>query len=124
MNARRWTSAIAVALLVLFVSGPYWRDYSALAFGLGPCILIYFALLILYPAAARLWLCLGGAIAGGMILGGVIFMALGQFRDGWNLFGVMLWSGPVLFIIGGVAGFWMTRKLTEPDESSEQQFRT
>ena len=92
-------------------------DYSKLGFCLAIAILIYLGLLKSFPAVARVWFALGGAIGGALIVGSLWFSMIFPFRDGWNLFGFAIWSGLVMIVVGGVLGFWLVGLLTEPPTS-------
>jgi hypothetical protein len=58
------------------------------------------------PVLARILLALGGALAGSFLSPALLYLMIQPFRDGWNLFGLMLWGVPILFVGGGIAGFF------------------
>ena len=93
------------------------RDYSKLGFCLAIGILTYLGLLKSFPDIARVWLALGGAIGGAMIVTSLWFSMIFPFRDGWNLFAFAAWSGLVMIVGGGVLGCWLVGLLTEPLKS-------
>lgn len=105
-----WLFIGASTYLILMAT----TDYSKLGLCLAIGILIYLGLLKMFPDAARVWLALGGAFGGAMIVGSLWFSMISPFRDGWNLFGFAIWSGLLMIVIGGVLGFWVTGLLTEP----------
>jgi len=112
MTSAHWIGAVLIA--VLLAVGLSTRDYSAATFWLGGGVLLYFCLLKIAPAAARIWLCMGGALVGAFLCVTPWFSLIFQFRDGWNIFGLVIWSGLALMVVGGVAGFWAVHRWTEP----------
>jgi hypothetical protein len=93
------------------------HDYVQTALALAICTLIYLGLLKRSPDAARVWLCLGGALAGALLLGGTGLSIIGIFQDGWNVFGLMIWAAPVFAAFGLLPGFWVVYRWTEPAEA-------
>lgn len=86
--------------------------YGLLALALTVSVLLYFGLRRTAPAAARISLAIGGAIAGGFPAVALLFLLLQPFRDGWNLFGLFVWGTLILPVVGGLTGllavFWWT----------------
>ena len=105
-----WVAIGVVIYFVLLASD----DYSQLAFRVAMCGLTYLVLLKLSPAAARVWLCAGGALAGALVVGATAISLIGLFREDWNVFGIVLWVAPVFAAAGLLVGFWVVYRWTEP----------
>lgn len=110
-----WVAIIIVAHNLLLAS----HDYVTTALALSICTLIYLGLLKQSPAAARAWLCTGGALAGALMLGATGLSVIGLFQDGWNVFGLMIWAALVFAAPGLLIGFWVVYRWTEPAQLSE-----
>jgi len=97
-------------------------DYSVLAFWVGAGILVYLVLLKLLPRAARVWVCLGGALVGAFVAICVGYVLIHTFiSDGWTRFGAAIWLAPVFAILGGAAGYWLVHRWTaQPPRGSEK----
>ena len=64
-------------------------------------------LLKTFPDAARVWIGIGGAIGGAILIGGLGLSVVGLFWKGWDSFGIAIWVGLALTPIGGILGFWV-----------------
>ena len=117
---RRNRPAMWVALaIVAHQVGLIAAREDQLLFDVAVCALIYLGLLKISPNAARVWLCGGGALAGALFLSGTGLSIIGLFRDGWNVFGLMLWTAPLFAATGLLIGFWVVYRWTEPAQFSE-----
>jgi len=92
-------------------------DYSKLAFYLLIGVAVYFGLLKTFPGLARFWLSVGGAIGGSILVGALTLYLIGLFWKGWDGFGIALWVGLPMGVIGGVLGVWVVGLLTEPPKT-------
>jgi hypothetical protein len=116
--------AMGVAIgLVIYCVLLATRDYDQLVFRFAICVLIYLGLLKLSPDAARVWLCAGGALAGALVLGTTAISLIDMFRDGWNVFGIMLLVTPVFAASGLLVGFWVVYRWTDPHPLNENRRR-
>jgi hypothetical protein len=100
-------------------------DASQVMFILGIGLLIYMVLLNIVPKAARFWLAIGGAFCGAVVLSAFSFTLVSMFRDGWDLFGLALFTAFIAMPIGGIAGFWFVVTLTQtppPDADTPRAF--
>jgi hypothetical protein len=86
--------------------------YGWVALLLALSVVAYFALRNIASTAARISLAIGGAIAGSSIFPALLLLLVRQFRDGWNLFGLVFWGVPILFVGGGIAGFFAVLRWT------------
>jgi hypothetical protein len=66
---------------------------------------VYLGLRNIAPIAARISLSVGGAIGGSFLGVALLFVLIQPFRDGWNLFGLVFWGVPILFVGGAIGGF-------------------
>jgi hypothetical protein len=81
-------------------------DYSVLAFWVGAGVLAYIALLRLWPGAARVWFCWGGALVG-VTVAFYFYMFLVQpfVPDVLDRFGIAFLAVPFLILAGGSVGY-------------------
>jgi hypothetical protein len=85
--------------------------------------LVYVGLLKFSPRAARVWLCAGGALAGGFLLGTTALSLLMSFPSKWSVFGLSI-EATLLFLGSGLLiGFWVVYRWTEPAQLDASQPR-
>ena len=96
-------------------------DYSVLAFWIGAGVLAYITLLKLWPGAARVWFCWGGALVG-VDVAFYFYMFLIQpfIPGGWDRFGAAFLLVPFFAIAGGCVGYSLVYRWTEPQQTPPQ----
>lgn len=87
------------------------------------CALVYLGLLKLFPHAARMWLCAGGALAGAFLLATTAFSLFISFPNRWSVLGLSIGAMLAFMASGLLIGFWVVYRWTEPAESAEGPVR-
>jgi hypothetical protein len=87
------------------------------------CALIYLGLLKLFPHAARMWLCAGGALAGAFLLATTAFSLFMSFPNRWSVLGLSIGAMLAFMASGLLIGFWVVYRWTEPAQPGESQSR-
>src|SRR6476660_1691045 len=114
----RTLGIILVTIVALLILGFMYPDnHSKAASVIVASVAIYLGLLKIAPGGARFLLCMGGALVGAFLCGAAGLSLIGLLQDGWNLFGLMIWTAPILASMGVIPGFWVVHRWTEPPET-------
>jgi hypothetical protein len=116
MTSTKWIGLVTIVAL-LILGSMYRDDHSKAASVMVASVAIYFGLLKIAPGGARFLLCMGCALVGAFLCGTAGLSLIGLFQDGWNVFGLMIWTAPILAAMGVIPGFWLVLRWTEPPET-------
>ena len=117
MQRRHWVGLAVFA--VLFISDYSVHDSSHQAvIWFGIAALLYFAFLKYEPAVARILLCMGGALAGSILLSQGEMALYPRYREGWDNIDLRMASSLVSSAVGGAIGWYLVFRFTKTPETS------
>ena len=116
---RQWIAAAGTVAVLFYVGTQVDRDYSQTVLGLGIAVLIYFGLLQLDAHYARAWLCMGAGLAAFFVCVWSADMIIALVLGRKNTLGVLILAAPVLLLVGGIGGFYLVYRWTDPESETK-----
>ncbi len=122
MQMGHWAGFAVFAVLFILAYSVHDTSHQAVIW-FGIAVLLYFVFLKYEPAVARILLCMGGALAGGILVSQGEAALYPRYREGWNNLDSMMFSALASFAAGGVIGWYLVFRFTKTPEASGEDTR-
>jgi hypothetical protein len=112
MKMGHWVGLAVFAVLFISAYSVHDTSHQAVVW-FGIAVLLYFVFLKFEPAVARILLCMGGELAGGILVSQGEAALYPRYREGWDNLDLMMLSALASLAAGGVIGWYLVFRFTK-----------